>query len=495
MMEELAHLSDDLNEPLLPESQALLDRFKAYAVWHPRLLQVRTQVLDTIWEPADVVFVVVCGPSGVGKSKLAEVLTSRLNTPKSAWNGQNFRRALLINTRPPDGELFHRTNFYQKGLTLLGKTTFDRHIKVDVATAEHLVERKRARSKTTSRYPDDPEMRDVYEEELRRLGLRVVLLDEAQHMITSADGKQPKDQLNWIKSMATETGVLHVLIGTYDVLPFCNLDGQMARRGSEIHFARYHLEDEKDCQAFCNAFSSLLRQIPLTVDHDALMQRWWYFFEGSIGCIGILKQWLVRALYRALRERSTKLTRAHLEKSVLPDAKWERMHADARSGEAEFQYADGQNSYLSDLASMPTFVPKQPAPAPPSMPSRHADGTTEQKTSKPKRRVGEPFPHRDQVGTAPQEEEVTHCSFSGPIQMEVTRWLESTVEVVQCPTCGSVSKAKMKGQAVVISPHPPRTSRPVRNVTRWVEQGTAWILVQKQDKEKRRSTHFQEGTI
>src|SRR5437763_11432086 len=188
-MEEFAHPSDDLNDPLPPEPQALLDRFKAYALWHPRLLQIRKQVLDTIWEPADVLYTVVCGPSG-----------------------------------------------------------------------------------------------------------------------------------------------------TYDLLPFCNLDGQMARRGSEFHFAPYHIEDENDCQAFRNAFSSLLKQIPLQVDHDALIQRWWYFFEGSIGCIGILKQWLVRALYRALREKSTELTRAHLEQSVLPDAKWERMRADARSGEAEFQY-------------------------------------------------------------------------------------------------------------------------------------------------------------
>src|SRR5436190_5443947 len=514
-MEEFLHPSDDLNEPLPPESQALLDRFKAYAVWHPRLLQVRTQVLDTVWEPADVVFVVVCGPSGVGKSKLAEVLTNRLNTPKPELNGQNPRRALLINTRPPDGELFHRTNFYQKGLTLLGKTTLDRHIKVNVATAEHLVEKKRARGKTTTRYPDDPEMRDVYEEELRRLRLRAVLLDEAQHLITSGDGKQPKDQLNWIKSMATETGVLyviynlersgrllnnwhyvyselvsdvlfqrsrarlyimHVLIGTYDLLPFCNLDGQMARRGSEFHFARYHMEDENDCQAFRNAFSSLLKQIPLQVDHDTLIQRWWYFFEGSIGCIGILKQWLVRSLYRALREESPELTRAHLEQSVLPDAKWERMRADARSGEAEFQYADGQNSYLSELASMPTFTSKQPDPAPPSTPP-----TADQKTRKPKGHIGEPSPYRDQVGTVQQEGEATHCSFSGPIKLEAARWLESKVQEVQCSTCGSVSKAKLKEQSVVISPHPPRKSRPVRNVTRWMEQESDWVLVQKKE--------------
>ncbi len=477
-MEDPLHPPDELDEPLPPERQALLDQFKSYAVWHPRLVQVQTQVLDTIWEPADVAFVVVCGPSGVGKSKLAEVLSRRLNAPKSGSNGQGARRALLINTRPPDGALFHRIDFYQKGLTLLGKTTIDRHITVDVTTAEHLIEKKRPRGRPTA-YPDNPEVRDAYEEELRRQALRTVILDEAQHLIQSGDGKQPKDQLNWIKSMTTETGVLHILIGTYDVLPFCNLDGQMARRGSEFHFARYHIENETDCQALRNAFSSLLKQIPLRVDHDGLLQRWWYFFEGSLGCIGILKQWLVRALYRALREESPELTRTHLEKSVLPDAKWERMRADARSGEAEFEYADRQNGYLSNLASMPTFVPKQPDPASPSPPPE--EGTAEQKKGKPKRRVGEPSPRRDQVGTAQQEGEATHCSFSGSIKLEAARWLESNVQEVQCSTCGSVSKAKLKERSVVIAPHPPRKSRPVRNVTRWVEQGTQWVLIQKKE--------------
>ena len=80
-MEESLHPPDNLDQPLPPESQALLDRFKAYAVWHPRLVQVQTQLLHTIWEPADIAFVVGCGPSGVGKSKLADVLARRLNTP------------------------------------------------------------------------------------------------------------------------------------------------------------------------------------------------------------------------------------------------------------------------------------------------------------------------------------------------------------------------------------------------------------------------------
>ncbi len=40
--------------------------------------------------------------------------------------------------------------------------------------------------------------------------------------------------------------------------------------------------------------------------------------------------------YHASWEVSTELIRTHLEKSVLPDAKWERMRTDARSEKAEF---------------------------------------------------------------------------------------------------------------------------------------------------------------
>src|SRR5437879_12855657 len=109
-MDEPLYSPDEPFEPLPPEPQALLDRFKAYAMWHPRLLQVQNQLLDTIWEPADVTHVVVCGPSGVGKTKLAEVLVRWLNTPKQGSNGHSPRRALMNNTRPPDGALFHRTN-------------------------------------------------------------------------------------------------------------------------------------------------------------------------------------------------------------------------------------------------------------------------------------------------------------------------------------------------------------------------------------------------
>src|SRR5207245_6488193 len=102
------------------------------------------------------------------------------------------------------------------------------------------------------------------------------------------------------------------------------------------------------------------------------------------------------------------------------------MRADSRSGEAEFQYADGQNSYLSELASMPTFTSKQPDPAPPSTPL-----TADQKTRKPKGHIGEPSPYRDKVGIVHQEGEATHCSVSGPIKLEADSWMNWGFETVE----------------------------------------------------------------
>lgn len=44
---------------------------------------------------------------------------------------------------------------------------------------------------------------------------------------------------------------------------------------------------------------TLLQQIPLKVEIKPLIDQWSYFYERCIGCIGVLKDWLVRtkALY------------------------------------------------------------------------------------------------------------------------------------------------------------------------------------------------------
>ncbi|WP_245602828.1 hypothetical protein [Gloeothece verrucosa] len=142
-------------------------------------------------------------------------------------------------------------------------------------------------------------------------GVRAVILDEAQHLMKVGNGQSASkllDQLDWIKSITNVTGVLHVLIGTYELLSFQNLNGQAARRGLDLHFKRYQFSVEQDRRNFQAALLALLKQVPLNTDIESLMQQWFYFYERSIGCVGVLKDWLIRASGACLRRGEDTLT-------------------------------------------------------------------------------------------------------------------------------------------------------------------------------------------
>lgn len=51
----------------------------------------------------------------------------------------------------------------------------------------------------------------------------------------------------------------------------------------------------------------------------------------------------------------------------------------------------------------------------------------------------------------------------------------------ECPRCGSVSNAKLKGQSVVITPHPPRKVREVAQCHPLDGRKRGWELVQKEE--------------
>ena len=105
---------------------------------------------------------------------------------------------LLLEVRPPDGELFHRTDYYRTALRRLGQTSFERRMMVDLNT-EPAWEKKGGR-RTASRYHDDPELRYALEDALRTQHVRAVVLDEAQHLMQGGKAATALDQLDWIRA-------------------------------------------------------------------------------------------------------------------------------------------------------------------------------------------------------------------------------------------------------------------------------------------------------
>jgi Bacterial TniB protein len=117
-------------------------------------------------------------------------------------------------------------------------------------------------------------MRNAVEYALALLRVKVVFVDEAQHLLAPDPVRKPTAQLDWLKTLANRTNVLHVLVGNFDLYEYCHLSGQVVRRMRDQHFPRYHLDNQKECEEFVGALKSLLEHVPLNVDVPALTVVW-----------------------------------------------------------------------------------------------------------------------------------------------------------------------------------------------------------------------------
>ena len=378
-----------MDQPRDPrDSEALKERFRQAAITHRLLEQADQAIMRAIAEPAGFALVLLYGPTGVGKSKMLAVLADRINRAAPAPKGFSFPGwlhqtsvtqvpLLLIEARPPDGSAFNRAYYYKNILMLLGERTYQQQVQIDIHVDQAPSKRRPLRGKA-AQFNDLPELREAAEEAIHRHGVRVILLDEAHHLLyTAASGTTVTllEQLEWLKSMGSTTGALHLLAGTYELLNFGKLNGQIARRCLPVHFPRYQLQRPEDCLEFQAALLTLLRKVPLPCEADTLVSSYWlYFYECSIGCIGVLKDWLLRAVSTALDAGQQSLTLDWIQDHALPVEIYQQMLLDATQGEEKLSHTESNREHVWRLlqggeliAPVPPLPPRgtPPNPAPP----------------------------------------------------------------------------------------------------------------------------------
>jgi len=472
---------------LTGEARAQLDAFKAVTVRHEHLTRVDEQLSLWVEEHTDATHVLLCGPGGVGKSRVLAVVAERFAREEL---DRFMVPILLLEPIPPDQGPYMRLDYYWQIINALKGHLLVKELLGNVA---HLMDAPKAtRSKLGA--IDWLKVRGVAEQALIRARVKAVFVDEG-HRLMQGDGSHSVDeQLEWLKSLSNRTNVLHVLAGPYALFGFRNTSGQLARRGRDIHFARYHVENKEERKAFAGAVQYLLERVPLSCDVDAFLKRWRWFAEGCVGCIGILKDWLVDAVAATLVQEGTSLTEEILTRTMPHPARRVSLEMEARAGEHKVALHDREsakqfqallkkpaNAENAEATQAQGRMPGAPLPTGTEQEAEPVSATLPmpQVAPKPtKLRVGQRAPERDPVGETDilSVRKTAGCSFTEVISVTPSQMEEAGVSRFECPTCLAVRDIQPKGGRVKFSWHPKRTTSTPNHGLRWVKRESAWKL-------------------
>jgi hypothetical protein len=453
------------------ERRAQLDAFTALKIKHPRLDEIDQALMRAIHGYRSYTLLAVYGPSGVGKSTVMHHVASRC---RAAESDTAVVPVVIVRASPEDIGASARLDYYRQLLAQLrGHVAINDRVR-QLALATH-PEKKR----------QDPaewlDMRDAVEYALALLRVKVVFVDEAQHLMAVDTPHRPAAQLDWLKALTNRTNVLHVLIGNFDLYDCCHLNGQAARRMRDLHFPRYHLDQRTECEEFVAALRTFLERVPLFVDIPGLLAHWRWFGEWSLGCIGVLGDWLVETVDALCQEGATTLTIEALTRHALQPDQRLRMEMEARTGEFKVEQAKARSAHeLQQLlgAMMAADGADARTDGHESTPAGASvdQGKGPRSRSRSRSRI-ERAATRDPIGDLAGAERTRTCTFAEVVNIAPNRFLDSGVTRVECPLCHAVRQVRVRHAALRFPTHDQRKTRTAQTRRRWAKQDTTREVV------------------
>lgn len=309
-----------------------MKKFERVKIIHPKMKQIMFELKSLIEQPSGNEIIMVLGPSGVGKSTLIyelkkEILNEMMVELEKDKSILPFVSVELIS---PDSGVFNWKDFYVRVLSSMEEPLIDKKI-----IYEDKIESKRKPRAREAHYLTSPELRRSLENAFYYRKPKVFIIDEAQHFIKVPSARKYLDQLDSLKSLSNLTKVPQLLVGTYELKNFVNLNGQLARRTLDIHFPRYDLSNKEDFINYLGIIRGLLECLPIEKSPN-LLECWDFIYERTIGCVGILKDWLSRALKLALENNDDVLEMNHLRNTALSINKISKLVDEVAQGEICF---------------------------------------------------------------------------------------------------------------------------------------------------------------
>lgn len=372
-----------LKQPL----EARHNYFKDYTVSHPAFELAFDDLIDRINNGSKNSIILAFGPAGAGKSKLITKVQERLirDNFQTYQKDRGLLPILTIEAVPPDLGSFDWKDFYYRCLVEAEEILIDYKMDID---------EKEGNKKLKN--DGKAALRRSLENVLKNRKPLAFFIDEAQHITMTTNSRNLRNQINILKSLANVTNVPIVLSGNYDLLTYRDLNGQTIRRGKDVHVRRYHEKNRDDLKSFINVLLAFQQHLPLEEEPD-LINNWDYFYSRSIGCIGILKDWLYLT-YQVTTTNNVNVRTLEIDdfrKHELSPGRSIKLLKEATQGESNYEKSNKQEEQLYIELGL---IEKDEET------SEIEDSTAEPKKRKGNSKPGQRNPGRDPVGLETKDE-------------------------------------------------------------------------------------------
>ena len=280
--------------------------------------KVGARVLEMLSPQHPAKVVAVCGPTGVGKTTLM-ISISRTILDGSP-TGPEFMPVIQM-LCPASGQKGY--DFGRMHWTVLldamenPLTSF--HWDPDDAARSRREGRERSPARRKSSGDDQQLAAEKY---LKHRKTRVLMLDEAQHMVRVRGRTTVAENMDLVKRFGDASGVKQVLFGTEEMIEMFRCNAQLTQRTEEIFFDAYNAGSEADIESFETILRQLFLALPVRNPQELDLEKHFEeIFLRSVGCVGILKTWLVQALNRALNRNKETVSYSDLEQTALGNSR------------------------------------------------------------------------------------------------------------------------------------------------------------------------------
>lgn len=241
----------------------------------------------TYAQPGEVVCLV--GPSRAGKScmiaRLCKLLVGEQNIDHS---GITHSVVVTATNSGPHGS-FSTKSFTLRMLEALKHPMYSYHDD-NPDTTQTITRIERA---------TEHALRQAVERGFKSRQVKYLFIDEAQHILYSYKRTQAAEAIldSW-KCLAQDAGLVLVLVGAYPLLNVIQNSPHLLGRKHQVHMPRYQSTNE-DLQQFAAIVAKYEQILSSICPSNLLLDNLELIYKHSLGCIGLLKLWLLRALAKA----------------------------------------------------------------------------------------------------------------------------------------------------------------------------------------------------